>query len=60
MKVIKFIKKGNKIYEENEEGSRTLYGTIIKTEPDDSGYTITPATMLRRTFIPKNWIDKEE
>jgi hypothetical protein len=61
MQVIKLIKKGNEIFEEDEEGSRKLYATITATEPDDTGYTVKPAGWgRRRSFVPKNWIDREE
>jgi len=60
MQAVKLIKRGNEIIEENEEGKRTLYATIIATEPDNTGYTIKPANTLEKTFIPKNWIDREE
>jgi hypothetical protein len=61
MQEVKLIKKKNKIFEEDEEGLRKLYGTIMATEPDDTGYTVKPAGWgERRTFVPKNWIDREE
>ena len=60
MQEIKLIKKGNKIYEENEKGLRTLHATITATESDDTGYTIKVAHTGRKSFMPKNWIDNEE
>jgi len=61
MQEIKLIKKGHRIFEEDEQGLRKLYATITATEPDDSGYTITPVGRgEQRSFIPKNWIDREE